>query len=248
MRKQFTDGGPMAKIPAYRQLYTSLKKEIKEGRYKPGTFLPTESEMEAEYGVSRTTVRRAISLLTNEGYLSVTQGRGTEVQDISTSQRLNKITSFTETLRQRGYQVTTQGLALEKIPAPPFIKDTLSLKEGEPVYHIQRVQCADGKPICIIENYLMASLIPDFVLTESDCVSLYACLENNYGIILKDAVEHISAVSASFMKSQILRIPLNAPLLHSTRITCTAQGPFEYASIYAVADRYEYQVYLSGRI
>ena len=106
----------MAKIPAYRQLYTSLKKEIKEGRYKPGTFLPTESEMEAEYGVSRTTVRRAISLLTNEGYLSVTQGRGTEVQDISTSQRLNKITSFTETLRQRGYRVTTQGLALEKIP------------------------------------------------------------------------------------------------------------------------------------
>ncbi len=144
--------------------------------------------------------------------------------------------------------MTTQGLALEKIPAPPFIKDTLSLKEGEPVYHIQRVQCADGKPICIIENYLMASLIPDFVLTESDCVSLYACLENNYGIILKDAVEHISAVSASFMESQILRIPLNAPLLHSTRITCTAQGPFEYASIYAVADRYEYQVYLSGRI
>lgn len=238
----------MAKIPAYKQMYTSLKKDIKDGKYKPGTFLPTEAEMEAEYGVSRTTVRKAISLLTNEGYLSVTQGRGTEVQDISTSQHLNKITSFTETLRQRGYQVTTQGLALEKIPAPSFIRDILSLKEGDFVYHIQRVQCADGKPICIIENYLAANLVPDFTLTERDCVSLYECLENQYGIILKDAVEHISAASASFTESQILRIPLNAPLLHSTRVTSTAQGPFEYASIHAVADRYEYQVYLSGRI
>ena len=88
----------MARIPAYKQMYTSLKKDIKEGKYKPGTFLPTESEMETAYHVSRTTVRKAIGLLTNEGYLSVTQGRGTQVQDISTSQRLNKITSFTETL------------------------------------------------------------------------------------------------------------------------------------------------------
>ncbi len=159
----------MAKIPAYKQMYTSLKKDIKDGKYKPGTFLPTEAEMEAEYGVSRTTVRKAISLLTNEGYLSVTQGRGTEVQDISTSQHLNKITSFTETLRQRRHRVTTQGLALEKIPAPSFIRDILSLKEGDFVYHIQRVQCADGKPICIIENYLAANLVPDFTLTEREC-------------------------------------------------------------------------------
>ena len=36
MRKQFTDGGPMAKIPAYRQLYTSLKKEIKEDPHHKG--------------------------------------------------------------------------------------------------------------------------------------------------------------------------------------------------------------------
>ena len=237
----------MTRIPAYKQMYTDLKKEIKSGKYKPGSFLPTEAKMEAEYGVSRTTVRKAISMLTNEGYLSVTQGRGTEVQDISTSQRLNKITSFTETLRQRGYKVTTQGLACEKIPAPDFICELLELKENEPVYHIQRVQCADDKPICIIENYLHANMIPNLALSQSDCVSLYSYLENEHGIILKDAIERISAVSANFTESQILRIPVNAPLLHSTRITYTDRGPFEYASTHVIADRYEYQVYLSGR-
>ena len=237
----------MARIPAYKQMYISLKPDIKEGRYVPGSFLPTESEMEAKYGVSRTTVRRAIGMLEQEGYLSVTQGRGTEVQDISTSQHLNQITSFTETLRRRGYHVTTQGFAMEKIPAPAFVREIFPLKNGDLVYHIQRVQCADGKPVCILENYLMADLVPGFSMAESDCVSLYACLENQYGIILKNAVEHISAVSASFTQSQILRVPVNAPLLHSKRITYTEQGPFEYSSLYVVAERYEYQIYLSGR-
>lgn len=239
----------MARIPAYKQLYTDLKQSIKNGKYKPGTFLPTESEMCEEYQVSRTTVRKAISMLTNEGYLSVTQGRGTQVQDISTSQHLNTITSLTETLKQRGYKVTTQGLACEKIPAPPFIREIFSLNEGSYVYHIQRVQCADGRPICIIENYLIADMIPNFVLPEksNDNVSLYECLEKEYGIILKDAIEHISAVGASFLEAQILGIPTNAPLLHSTRITYTDHGPFEYASTHIISDRYEYQIYLSGR-
>lgn len=237
----------MAKIPAYKQMYTSLKKDIKDGKYKPGTFLPTEAEMEAEYGVSRTTVRKAISLLANEGYLSVTQGRGTEVRDISTSQRLNKITSITATLKQRGYKVTTQGFAVEKITAPDYVREQLALKEGEQTWHIQRVQSADGKPICIIENYLAASQLPDFSLTESECISLYTYLENNCGIILKDAVERITAVSASFTQSQILRVPVNTPLLHSKRITCTEQGALEYSSLYVIAERYEYQIYQSGR-
>lgn len=239
----------MAKIPAYKQLYTDLKLSIKDGKYKPGSFLPTETELCEEYQVSRTTVRKAISMLTNEGYLLVTQGRGTQVQDISTSQHLNTITSLTETLKRRGYTVTTQGLAVEKITAPPFICEILSLNEGDSVYHIQRVQCADGRPICIIENYLIADLIPNFVLSKnsSGSISLYECLEKEYGIILKDATEHISAVGASFLEAQILGVPTNFPLLHSTRVTYTERGPLEYASTHIISDRYEYQIYLSGR-
>lgn len=239
----------MVRIPAYKQLYTDLMQSIKNGTYKPGTFLPTETVMCEEYHVSRTTVRKAISMLTNEGYLLVTQGRGTQVQDISTSQHLNTITSLTETLKRRGYTVTTQGLNIEKIPAPTFIREILSLDEGDNVYHIQRVQCADGRPICIIENYLIADMIPNFVLSEkvNGSVSLYECLEKEYGITLKDAVEHISAVGASFLEAQILGVPTNSPLLHSTRLTYTDRGPLEYASTHIISDRYEYQIYLSGR-
>ena len=237
----------MAKIPAYRQLYAELKSDIKNGKYPPGIFLPTESELEQIFGVSRTTVRRAISMLTAEGYLSVKQGRGTEVQEVSTAQRLNTISSFTETIKRRGYTVTTQGLSVEQIPAPKYICDIFSLKTSEPVHHIQRVQCADGQPICIIENYLLVSMFPVLQLNEKHFVSLYEHLEEHYGVILKEATETITAVAASFTESQILRVPTNTPLLLSKRVTYSDRGPFEYAIIKVLADRYEYQIFLSGR-
>lgn len=236
----------MARIPAYKQMYASLKKDIQEKRYAPGSFLPTESELEKLYQVSRTTVRRAIGLLTSEGYLSVTQGRGTQVQEISTSQHLNKITSFTETLRRRGYEVSTQGLDLEKIPAPETVREALSLKEGALVYHIQRVQCADGRPVCLMEDYVAADQVPDLTLKPDGCISVYACLEA-HGLLLKDAVERISAVGASFIQSQILRIPAGAPLLHSRRVANSERGALVYSSLYVIAERYEYQIYQSGR-
>jgi len=82
------------------------KKKIKEGYYLPGVLLPTEQELEQQYSVSRTTIRKTIGLLTNEGYLRVKQGRGTEVLDFSTTQKLNHITSVTETLVEKGYDVS----------------------------------------------------------------------------------------------------------------------------------------------
>ena len=72
-------------------------------------------------------------------------------------------------------------------------------------------------------------------------------LEREYHVILLNATENISAISADFTEAQILRIPIGSPLLLVRRISCTEQGPFEYAFIKIVADKYEYSVYLEGR-
>lgn len=91
-------------IPAYKKVYSELKQLIKEGIYPAGSYLPTESQLEQQFNIGRTTVRKAVKLLVDESYVSVRQGCGTEVQDVSFLQRLNKVTYFTETLRQKGYR------------------------------------------------------------------------------------------------------------------------------------------------
>ena len=237
----------MAKIPEYRRVYSELKREIKSGTYAPGMFLPTEAELEEMFGVSRTTVRMAISLLTLDGFLSVRQGRGTEVQEISTSQKLNQITSFSETLARKGYTVTTQGFCLEHIPAPAFVREAISLKENDIVHHLQRVQCADGQPVSIMENYINSNIVPNLEIREENFVSLYEILEREYDLVLCDAVERITAVGASFTESQILRVSAGTPLLYSVRTTYCDKGPFEYVINKVLADKYEYTIHLTGR-
>lgn len=57
-----------------------LQKEITEGKLKEGDKLPIEPELMKIFGVGRSTIREAIKMLLNRGYLSVQQGRGTFVE------------------------------------------------------------------------------------------------------------------------------------------------------------------------
>lgn len=106
----------MPQIPSYRRVYQTIKSRISSGIYRAGTLLPTESELEQEFGVSRTTIRRATRLLTSGGYLKPCQGRGTKVLDCSTSQRLNRIILVTESLPARDFTIATEGCALNVYP------------------------------------------------------------------------------------------------------------------------------------
>jgi GntR family transcriptional regulator len=237
----------MSRIPAYKVVYSSIKEDIKDKHYKPGDLLPTESELGQRYSISRTTIRRAIGLLSAEGYVQVIQGKGMVVQDTFTTQRLNYITSITETLAAKGHVVTTKSMQIERIKAPDYVGEALELNKGAYVFEVQRVQCANGVPIALMINYFKESAVPDLDKYAGKFTSLYAFLEKNYGAILKDATETIFAVSATFMEAQVLQIAAGSPLLCSRRVTSTEQGPLEYGIMKLVADKYEYSVYLTGR-
>lgn len=237
----------MAKIPAYRNLYYSLKQAIKDDVYPVGSLLPTEPELERQYGVSRATVRRAVGILSNEGYVKAVQGKGTEVLQFTATQRLNRISSITETLVSKGYTVTTQGMCIEKVPAPATVARELQIKEGDFVYCLQRVQCADGVPYALMTNYLKVNLVPDFEKYTGMFTGLYSFLEETYHIVFANAVERLTAISANFTDAQILRVNVGAPLLCSRRTCNTLAGPFEYSINKLLPDKYEYSVYLQGR-
>jgi DNA-binding transcriptional regulator YhcF (GntR family) len=72
-------------IPLYYQLKQMIKKEIERGKFKPGDRLPTEQELCAMFGISRTPVRQALTELTYEGILYRQPGLGTFVSDFSLS-------------------------------------------------------------------------------------------------------------------------------------------------------------------
>lgn len=61
----------------YFVLMESLKQDILEGRVRPGDKISSENELAKQFDISRHTVRKALSILENEGYLEAKHGKGT---------------------------------------------------------------------------------------------------------------------------------------------------------------------------
>ena len=237
----------MARTPAYREVYQELKKRIKQGIYAKGSMLPTEPELENEFHVSRTTIRRATSLLAMEGYLRIVQGKGSEILTPQSTQNLNSVTSTTETLIARGYNVTTHNMNITLVKAPPEVAEKLKLAKDEMVYLVERVQYIEGTPIAIMNNYIRREVAPGIERYCGQFVSLYSFLESQYGVVFKEATEYLSAVAADFMESIVLQIPVGTPLLCSKRVTSGYGQMIECSVVKLLADRYEYCIYMSGR-
>ena len=66
-------------IPLYMQLYRQIRSEIEQGSLGFGGQLPSERQLAADYGISRITARKALSMLREEGIISARRGRGSFV-------------------------------------------------------------------------------------------------------------------------------------------------------------------------
>jgi GntR family transcriptional regulator len=70
---------PIAPVPPYRQIAEILRQRISSGQYRADARIPTESELVEEFEVARTTARRAVSVLREEGLIYTVPARGSYV-------------------------------------------------------------------------------------------------------------------------------------------------------------------------
>jgi GntR family transcriptional regulator len=72
---------PLGPVPPYRQIAAIIKRRILSGQYAPNTRIPTESELVETYEVARSTARRAIAALRDDGLVYTVPARGTYVAE-----------------------------------------------------------------------------------------------------------------------------------------------------------------------
>lgn len=235
------------KKPAYAAVYDVLKREIMDGEIAVGSLLPSEPELERRFSVSRTTVRKAVELLTRDGLVHAQQGRGTKVLDCKIRQNLNVVTSTSETLRKKGYTVRAKVTHIDLVPASPHIAEDLELEEGELVARVQRIQLADEHPVAIMKNYIPAYMVPGIENHTDHIDSLYMFLEERYSIYIESAKDRISARSADFSESQMLEIPVGSALLYMRRVCYYNDRPVCADRLSIVGDKYELNISMVGR-
>lgn len=201
--------------PLYLQLKNKIKKEIRSGILKPGDKLPSETQMQKEYGMSRVTVRNAMAELEVEGYIIKVQGKGSFVAQSDMLRLPIGVTSFSEDAKMQGIELKSKVLEMGlKTETTEIDRGFFGLQKGDPVMSIKRVRSANGVPIVIEENHLPAALK---VLEQEDLTgSLYDILTNKYHMI--PANKGRRSVKISFATEDIaekLQLSTGTPVIES---------------------------------
>lgn len=241
---------PLKNIPIYQRVLEDLKQRIISDEYRPGDLLPTEQALQKAYSTSRTTIRNAIRILETEGFVSRQQGRGTVLVSRSATQQLNYISSFSETLREKGLRAETGLLSIRKSKPNPLTAKKLEVSEESLVYTIQRTKLVDSKVIGFLNNRILADIVPNLeiyidYLREH---GLYETLESIYELEFLNAIETISVHMSTYSENDIFEVSEPIPLFHNERITRLKDGRlFEYVTTYVRTENFEYRVVLNGR-
>ena len=236
----------MSRVPEYQRVYDDLKSKILDGSYKKGEIIPNESGLEDIYNVSRTTVRKAVSMLVGDGLISVKQGFGTTVVNDKTRQNLNCFNSLTETLRRRGYKVGVRGVHLEEIPADDYLAEQFACQQGDRLICIYRIHLANDKPVAIARNYILKELVPGILDKKDKILSLYKFLKEEYGISYAAATDTISACNADYEEARVLEIEPRDALLTVKRKCYIGDRVCELALVKIIARLHEFEVFTRG--
>lgn len=217
--------------PAHVQIEQWLMGAIASGELAPGKRLPPEHHLATTLGVSRMTLRQALDTLERRGLLARTVGRrgGTFVVQPKVECDLTTLIGFTDQLRRRGMTPGARVVNAAEEAASPAIAKALDLAENDPVYMIARVRLANEQPLALERSLFPARRFPG-LLGKALGGSLYALLEESYGLRPQRALESLESVRARASEARLLDVRPGTALMLIERTAYAADGvPVEFA-------------------
>ncbi|HJB15488.1 MAG TPA: GntR family transcriptional regulator [Candidatus Blautia excrementipullorum] len=227
-------------VSKYRVIMRSLIDKINNNEFAPDDCLPSEKQLMEEYGVSRITVRRALSEMEAEKYIYRQQGKGTFVNrnriDENTYRRYNS--GFSVIITSSGKKCTIKQIEKEFRPAGSHANQ-LHLSPEEPCLYYSRVYCADEIPVLYVQSYLNHKCLPGIENYDYNFISLSELVRTVYNAkwYRKDRI--IQSTQAG-IASPYLDVSKESPVLKLTYVssidTQNSLVTFESAELYARTD------------
>jgi GntR family transcriptional regulator len=235
--------------PTADEVRRRLLEMVSTGALQPGQRLGAERELAVEFGVSRSSLRQALSALEGDGVVRRVPGRGggTFVSSDKVDRDLSRIVGVPALLRDQGFTAGSKVMSAAVVAADSATAKALRIEPGAFVCDVVRIRLADGAPISLEHARMPAERFPG-LLELSLGGSLYELLESEFGVTPAEAEERIEVVSATGDEGLILGIPAGSPLLSITRTTVDAAGvPIESSHDLFRADRTRITVRTRGQ-
>jgi DNA-binding GntR family transcriptional regulator len=202
--------------PKYAQVITALQQRIESGEYPPGSLLPSEHQLSAEFGTARPTVVRALRVLRQEGWIDTQQGKGSFVRGRPalagvSAERRGKTELDRDESRESG-ELLSAGMTA----APARVAALLGVESGAELVSRRRlVRQDDGEASEVLTWWMAPELAEQTGLGGAEPVrgSIRSLVDRIAGIRIDHVVEQVVARRAEPNEAKLLGISRSVPVL-----------------------------------
>lgn len=199
----------------YQEIADELRQRLASAGV--GRVLPSESELSAEFKVSRVTIRRALEILRDEGLVDARQGFGWYMAGDPVRQHLDELGTIEGQLEERGIRTERRVIEFDFRVAPLRVAAVLGTDQ---VLRVKRLNLADDTPFAVVTVWCPAELGHHLSRRDVERHPFYELL----GVPLRGATQTIGADSVDGADAALLGVPVASPVLRCERITTDIHG------------------------
>jgi DNA-binding GntR family transcriptional regulator len=234
----------LREAPQYRKLYEKLRKLIENGSYQRGDLLPSENELCAAHALTRPTVRKALDMLVNEGFILRHQGKGSIVQGQPKGIGILSLTGTTSAIGRD--HLRTRIIVKPHIRSweQAFGYEISETERSVGCIYMERLRLINDAPVFYDITMIPNLNLPRFTSRSFEDRSLFEILRMHYQIQVKGGEQKILAMTANEKIQKHFRVQKNHPILRLDRKMETNRPGFAFFSqIYCNTSEYS----LTGR-
>lgn len=207
----------------YKNIAEEISNEILNGKYNDTMKLPKEEELVTQYGVSRTTIRKSLSILVNKGYVYQVQGSGIFVRDSITKDCINleKMKGLTQDCQKK--KISAQPIELKIIEANEELSKKMKCDIGTKVYFVKRLRFVNDERFTVEYSYFRKDIVP-YLSYEIAEKSIYSYLTDDLGLSIGFADRIIYCDKLKEQDARLLGLEKDDPGLFTENTVFLSNG------------------------
>lgn len=188
----------------FQEIYQELSTQIQEGKLRANTQLPSEHDLADQYDTSRETVRKALNLLSQNGFIQKIRGKGSIVLETNKfSFPVSGLVSFQELSETVGKSSVTTVHDFRLIEPDQFLQQQLQTDSNELIWKVLRSRQIDGETIILDKDYFLKKYVSKLTKEIAE-KSIYDYLENELGLKISFAKKEIVVVDCTEEDKRLL--------------------------------------------
>ncbi len=232
----------MSSTSVYNDLFKKMMLDIQSGEYPEGSLLPTEEQLSQKYNASRSTIRRALTLLREADLIYSARGVGSIIKPHVFLQNLGSFYSFTDTLKCSDVLIQNTVVSYSLIEADKSLSADTGYTVGTTFHKLLRLRSATEYPLMLETTYLPQSRFLSLDIDVLSQGSLYDFLKDRYGFHADHATEKFQPVMPRPEERTLLHISQDTPCMLLERWSYEDTLLIEYTKSIVRGDKYAFRV------